>query len=89
MAQPRILGRFATRPVALAAVGLALVACGLLLVQLAFSGAVFGRLVTRAWVAGVAGLVLVLPGAAVVLHGFWLAFSAPRDRREGKPGPDE
>lgn len=68
---------FGARAGALA--GLGLMGCGVLLLVLAFSGDVFGRIVTYAWVAGIAGLSLLFPGAALACHAVWRLFNPPPD----------
>ena len=52
--------------VAMGAIGLALMLSGLLLLDQAFSSSIFDRLVRHAWVAGVLGLLLLIPGSAVL-----------------------
>ena len=54
------------RPAALGTTGVVLVLFGALLLDQAFSSANFGRLIIRAWVMGVMGLTLVIPGIVVI-----------------------
>lgn len=54
------------RPAGLGTAGVVLVLVGALLLDQAFSSANFGRLIIRAWVMGVMGLVFVVPGIVVI-----------------------
>lgn len=77
----------AANPVALGVIGLAFVLAGAALLGLAFSGATFGRVVTHAWVAGVAGLVFLIPGAVAAGYGLVRVLDARRKRgRRGRNG---
>jgi hypothetical protein len=70
------------RPAALGTAGGVLVLFGALLFDQAFSSANFGRLIIRAWVMGVMGLMFVIPG--IVAIGF-ATQNALKARRENGP----
>jgi ABC-type transport system involved in multi-copper enzyme maturation permease subunit len=67
--------------------GLALAGIGILLLGFAFSGISLGRPITRAWVVGVLGLVLFIPGAVVACEGIVSAFMGNRGPRKGHNPP--
>ncbi len=68
------------RPAALGTAGVALVLVGALLLGQAFSSDTFGRLIIRAWVVGVVGLMFVIPGAVVIAFAIERAWGVRRLR---------
>ena len=67
--------------------GLALAGIGIVLLGLAFSGVSLGRPVTRAWIEGVMGLLLFIPGAVVTGQGIVSALLGSKGPPENHNGP--
>ncbi len=80
----RSSARFPLRP---ALLGIALAAAGILLLSFAVDSMTLGKPITRAWVAGVAGVMLLVPGVVVAAHAVIAAFSGDESEHHRPNGP--
>lgn len=70
-----------------ALLGLVLIFGGILLINYAMDSMSMGQPITRAWVAGVAGLMLLVPGLVVAALAVINVFTESKKNGDGPNGP--